>query len=368
MTEQPLLTTAFTAKHRQLGAKMAAFAGYDMPIHYKAGIMAEHAHTRKFASLFDVSHMGQAWLAGQHAIDLLERLTPGDFRDLGLGRMRYTTLLNAQGGIVDDLMVLRESEDHFFVVLNAGRKDVDLAYIKEHLPTAVSLTYEPARALLALQGPLAAAALERLLLPVGDLPFMSGRNALWEGHELLITRSGYTGEDGFEISVPAAGAEAFAEALTEDETVAWAGLGARDSLRLEAGLCLYGHELSEEITPPEADLNWIIGKRRRTEGGFMGAEKILAEVANGPARKRVGIQPEGRAPAREGTEIRNAEGQPIGVVTSGGFGPTVQAPIAMGYVELAYAKPDTPLQLVVRGQPLPARTAALPFVPHKYKK
>lgn len=364
----PLLTTPYTALHRALGAKMAAFAGYDMPIQYAAGIMAEHNHTRASASLFDVSHMGQVWLGGAHTIEMLERLTPSDFYDLPIGRMRYTTLLTHEGGILDDMMVLREDEGHFFVVLNAGRKDVDLAYLKDHLPTAVSLTYEPSRALLALQGPLAEAALIRLLLPVQDLPFMSGRNVIWEGHELLITRSGYTGEDGFEISVPAAGALAFAEALTEDETVQWAGLGARDSLRLEAGLCLYGHELSESTTPSEADLNWIIQKRRRTEGGFLGAEKILHEVTTGPARKRVGIKPEGRAPAREGTEIRNEAGQAIGIITSGGFSPTLQVPLAMGYVDKACSGLNTPVQLMVRGQALPARIVPLPFVPHKYKK
>ena len=352
---------------------MAPFAGYDMPIHYPAGVLAEHLHTRKAAGLFDVSHMGQALIEGaDHAAvaAFLESLCPADLLNLAPGRQRYTQLLNENGGIVDDLMVTRPpgADGALRLVVNASRKEVDFALIRERLPSGVRLTPLPEAALIALQGPLAAATLARLAPGEGieTMAFMSARPARIAGFETFVSRSGYTGEDGYEISLASTQAESFARILSSQPDVAPIGLGARDSLRLEAGLCLYGHELDETVDPIEAALSWSIQKRRRVEGGFPGAKRIQDALANGPDRQRVGIRPDGRAPAREGTEIVSVDGAPIGVVTSGGFGPSVNGPIAMGYVARAHAAVGTPINLMVRGKPLSARVVTLPFHPHAY--
>ena len=373
MNEASNRKTPLHALHVKLGARMASFAGYDMPIHYPAGVLAEHLHTRKAAGLFDVSHMGQALIEGaDHAAvaTFLESLCPADLLNLAPGRQRYTQLLNETGGIVDDLMVTRppRANGSLRLIVNAARKAVDFALIREQLPLGVRLTPLPEAALIALQGPLAAATLRRLAPGEGleTMAFMSARPAGLAGFETFVSRSGYTGEDGYEISLASTQAERFARILLSQPDVAPIGLGARDSLRLEAGLCLYGHELDETVDPIEAALSWSIQKRRRVEGGFPGARRIQGELANGPDRQRVGVRPDGRAPAREGTEIVSADSAPIGVVTSGGFGPSVGGPIAMGYVARAHATVGTPISLMVRGKPLSARVVTLPFHPHAY--
>jgi aminomethyltransferase len=368
-----LLRTPLHALHVELGARMVPFAGYDMPVNYPAGILAEHLHTRAGAGLFDVSHMGQALIEGpDHAASAraLERLCPADILNLAPGRQRYTQFLNAEGGIVDDLMVTRpaRADGRLLLVVNAARKAVDFDLLRAKLPADVRLTILDTLALIALQGPQAAGVLARFApgQNVETMPFMSARSLRLSGVEANVSRSGYTGEDGFEISIPAESAKAFARRLLAEPEVRPIGLGARDSLRLEAGLCLYGHELDETIDPIEAGLNWSIQKRRRIEGGFAGAERIQAALASGPRRKRVGIRPEGRAPAREGAEIVNQAGAVIGVVTSGGFGPSVGSPIAMGYVASESAAPGTPIGLIVRGKTLGASVVALPFHPNAY--
>jgi len=373
MSEATSLKTPLHALHIELGARMSPFAGYEMPIQYPAGVLAEHLHTRKAAGLFDVSHMGQALIeGGDHAAvaAFLESLCPADLLNLAPGRQRYTQLLNETGGIVDDLMVTRPpgAEGALRLVVNASRKEVDFALIRQSLPSSVRLTPLPDLALIALQGPLAAATLAGLAPgeAVEIMAFMSARPARIAGFETFVSRSGYTGEDGYEISLASKEAENFARLLLREPGVAPIGLGARDSLRLEAGLCLYGHELDETVDPIEAGLSWSIQKRRRIEGGFPGAERIQGALANGPARRRVGIRPDGRAPAREGAEIVSTDGAPIGVVTSGGFGPSVGAPIAMGTVARAHAAVGTPVNLMVRGKPLSARVVTLPFHPHAY--
>jgi aminomethyltransferase len=365
--------TPLHALHVELGARMGPFAGYDMPIQYPGGVLAEHLHTRKAAGLFDVSHMGQALLEGADhgaVAAFLEQLCPADFRGLAPGRQRYTQLLSNEGGIVDDLMAARApaADGELRLVVNASRKSVDFAVLRQHLPAGVRLTELPEAALIALQGPLAATTLARLAPGQGleSMPFMSARPTRLAGFETFVSRSGYTGEDGYEISLASSEAESFARLLLSQPDVAPIGLGARDSLRLEAGLSLYGHELDETVDPIEAALTWSIQKRRRAEGGFPGAKRIQDALANGPARLRVGIRPDGRAPGREGAEIVSADGAPIGVVTSGGFGPSVGAPIAMGYVTRAHAAVGTPVSLMVRGKPLSARVVALPFHPHAY--
>ena len=365
--------TPLHALHIELGARMAPFAGYDMPIHYRAGVLAEHLHTRKFAGLFDVSHMGQALIEGaSHATVavFLETLCPADLLNLAPGRQRYTQLLNDDGGIVDDLMVTRPpgADGALRLVVNASRKAVDYALIRRRLPSNLRLTLLPEAALIALQGPMASSTLARLAPGEGleTMSFMSARPAGIAGFETFVSRSGYTGEDGYEISLASTQAEGFARLLIAEPDVAPIGLGARDSLRLEAGLCLYGHELDETIDPVEAALSWSIQKRRRLEGGFPGAARVQGALATGPTRQRVGIRPDGRAPAREGAEIVSSDGAPIGVVTSGGYGPSVGAPVAMGYVARAYARVGTPIGLVVRGKALSAQVAALPFYPHAY--
>jgi aminomethyltransferase len=373
MSEPETLRTPLHALHVELGARMAAFAGYDMPIHYRKGILAEHLHTRARAGLFDVSHMGQARLDGpDHATiaQALERLCPADILGLAPGRQRYTQLLNDDGGVIDDLMVSRPigADGRLDLVVNASRKAIDFALLEAALPAGVRLTRHDDAALIAVQGPGAAPALARLAADCGvaAMAFMSVRPVRFGAVETHVSRSGYTGEDGYEISLPAGEAEAFARRLLADEAIEPIGLGARDSLRLEAGLCLYGHELDESIDPIEADLAWSIQKRRRLEGGFPGAARIQRALADGPARRRVGIRLDGRAPAREGAEIVDASGAAIGHVTSGGFGPSVGAPIAMGYVASAHAALGAPIALMVRGKPLAARIAPMPFHPHAY--
>ena len=375
MTEAPTLKTPLHALHVELGARMGAFAGYDMPINYPMGVLAEHLHTRKGAGLFDVSHMGQALIEGADhgaVARFLEQLCPADLIALAPGRQRYTQLLNDSGGIVDDLMVTRApgADGALRLVVNASRKGVDFALMRARSPAGVRLTERPQAALIALQGPLAAPTLARLAPGQGleTMAFMSAKAARIAGIETFVSRSGYTGEDGYEISLGAAQAERFARLLLSEPDVAPIGLGARDSLRLEAGLCLYGHELDESVDPVEAALAWSIQKRRRAEGGFPGAKRIQDALANGPSRLRVGIRPDGRAPAREGTEIVSSDGGRIGIVTSGGFGPSVGAPIAMGFVESAHAAVGTPVDLIVRGKPLAARIAALPFHRHAYHR
>jgi aminomethyltransferase len=361
----PLRRTPLYRLHRARGARMVPFAGYEMPVQYPTGIVAEHLHTRAKAGLFDVSHMGQIRLRGADAARLMERLVPGDLQALAAGRMRYTLLLNEQGGILDDLMATR-CDDGLLLVVNAARKEADLAHLRASLDPGVAIEPHFERALLALQGPAAAAVLARLAPSVETMPFMSGLRATVAGASVFITRSGYTGEDGYEIACAPDDAVALAEALLDQPEVAPIGLGARDTLRLEAGLCLYGHDIDETTTPVEAGLAWTIGKRRRQARDFPGAEIILRQLADGPTRKRVGIRPDGRAPAREGTIVLDAVGQPVGRVTSGGFGPSVGGPIAMGYVEAAQAAEGGVLSLVVRGVPRPAHVVSLPFVPPRY--
>jgi aminomethyltransferase len=361
----PLRQIPLHALHVALGARMVPFAGYEMPVQYKTGIIAEHLHTRAKAGLFDVSHMGQIALRGAGAVDALETLVPGDLAALPPGRMRYTLLLNGAGGVLDDLMVTRR-EDGLFLVVNAARKDADLAHLRDRLPRTVTL--EPAfeRALLALQGPLAASVLARFVPGIDRIPFMSAAEGTIAGAACGITRSGYTGEDGFEISLAPEHAVAVAEKLLADPEVAPIGLGARDTLRLEAGFCLYGHDIDETTSPIEAGLAWTIGKRRRSDGGFPGAARILRELAEPPARRRVGIRPNDRAPAREGSAILDTAGDPIGTVTSGGFGPSLNAPIAMGYVAREHAALGNAVAVIVRDVPRPAIVSPMPFVPTRY--
>ena len=363
-----LKTTPLHALHVKLGAKMVPFAGYDMPVQYPLGVMKEHVQTREKAGLFDVSHMGQAKLTAHDgdAAVLFEALVPGGITTLQEGRMRYTQLTNEQGGILDDLMATRFG-DTLWLVVNAACKDDDFAHIAAKLEGRATLDIEQ-RALLALQGPLAETVLSALIPAAKDLVFMQAVWSDWQGEAVLISRCGYTGEDGYEISIGEDKAVALAEALLAHDDVEPIGLGARDSLRLEAGLCLYGHDIDTDTTSAEADLIWSVPKRRRDAADFPGADVVNAQLSNGMAKQRVGILPEGRAPAREGTEIQSVTGETIGTVTSGGFGPTLGGPLAMGYVPPAYAAADTEIRLIVRGKVMPARIAAMPFVPQNYKK
>jgi aminomethyltransferase len=361
----PLKRTPLHALHRALGARMVPFAGYEMPLNYPTGILQEHLHTRAQAGLFDVSHMGQLRLAGTDAVRTLETLVPGDLAALAPLRMRYTLLVNESGGILDDLMATRLA-DGFLLVVNAARKEADLAHLSERIGGAATVEALEDRALLALQGPAAAAVLSRSCDGIARLGFMTATEAELGDYQCFVTRSGYTGEDGFEISMPARDAAAVAELLLGQPEVRPIGLGARDSLRLEAGLCLYGHDIDETTTPVEAGLAWTIGRRRRAEGGFPGAAVVLRQLTEGTTQTRVGIRPDGRAPAREDTPIVDAAGVRTGRVTSGGFGPTVGGPIAMGYVDRACAAEGTALALLVRGVARPARIVRLPFVPTRY--
>ncbi|WP_421995508.1 glycine cleavage system aminomethyltransferase GcvT [Roseococcus sp.] len=355
-----LLETPLASLHRELGGRMVPFAGFSMPVQYPAGIMAEHLHCRAQAGLFDVSHMGQAELIGEGAAAALEKLTPADVQALKPGRQRYGLLLNEAGGIVDDFMVANLG-DRLFLVVNASRKHIDLPLIESVLPAGVKLKPLPDRALIALQGPAVAT-----LLPT-SLTFMGIGEIEIAGIKVLASRSGYTGEDGLEISVPADQAEKLARALLAMPGVMPTGLGARDSLRLEAGLCLYGNDLDETTSPVEAALTWSMGKRRRTEWNFVGADVVRGHLDNGVKRLRVGIRPEGRQPARGHTVIQK-DGVAVGEITSGGFGPSVGAPVAMGYVTREAAADGTALDLIVRDKPLPGRVAPMPFQPHRYAR
>ncbi len=355
--------------HLALRGKMVPFAGYEMPVQYPAGILKEHLHTREKAGLFDVSHMGQAFLSGDDPAAALEKLTPADIKGVKDGQQRYALLLSDAGTIKDDFMAARlPDEAPLFLVVNAGTKDADFAYIAERLTGVATLDPQPGRALLALQGPRAEAVLRKHAPGVEKLSFMKIARFDIGGAAAIISRSGYTGEDGFEISLHANDAEGVAQRLLADPDVLPIGLGARDSLRLEAGLCLYGHDMDEQIDPISANLAWSIGKRRKLAKDFPAAEAIMGKLLNGTPTKRVGIRPDSQAPAREGTEIADKMGRVIGHITSGGFGPSLNAPVAMGYVESAFAADGTEIDLMVRGKAMPARVAPMPFVPHRYKR
>ncbi len=362
----PLKQTPLHALHRKHGAKMVPFAGYEMPLQFK-GIIAEHLHTREQAALFDVSHMGQAFIRGEGAAASLEKLVVGDLRDVQTGSVRYTLLTNDCGGIIDDLMVIQGGY-YLVLVVNASRKEIDFAHIRAHLDPEFELEPWDDRALLALQGPMAATIMARMAPASRHMTFMSMENLKVGDVRCGVTRSGYTGEDGYEITVPAENAEDMVEELLAEPEVLPAGLGARDTLRLEAGLCLYGNDIDETTTPVEAGLAWTINKRRRQEGGFPGDEIILRQLMEGPPRRRVGIQIDGKAVARAGTGITDRWGKALGTVTSGGFGPSVGGPIAMGYVDAEHAAANTVVNVVVRNKPIAARIVKLPFVPHRYAK
>jgi aminomethyltransferase len=361
--------TPLHALHLSLGARMVPFAGYEMPVQYSAGIVKEHLHTRSAAGLFDVSHMGQAFLGGGDAASALETLSPADIAGLKDGQMRYALLLNDAGGIKDDFMVARlAGEEALYLVVNAATKDADFAYIGERLKGRAKLSPQPGRALLALQGPLAESVLARHAPGVAALGFMRVGRFEIAGAPAIVSRSGYTGEDGFEISLQNTDAERVARLLLAEPEVQPIGLGARDTLRLEAGLCLYGHDLDETTTPIAACLAWVIGKRRKMSRDFPGAEILMAELFQGTKRKRVGLTLADKVPAREGAGIVDASGRTVGRITSGGFGPNVGAPIAMGYVDTEHAADDTRLALMVRDVARPATVTPMPFIPHRYKK
>lgn len=351
--------------HLELGAKMVPFAGYALPLNYPAGIKAEHLHTRAAAGLFDVSHMGQLRLEGETCASALETLVPVDVAGLAEGRMRYGFFTNPFGGILDDLMIANAG-DHLYVVVNASRRAEDIAHLRAGLGDGTDLQELTDLALMALQGPKAAGVLARLAPEVAEMAFMSTRVVRLDGVDCRLSRSGYSGEDGYEISVPAEAGEALARRLLAFEEVLAIGLGARDTLRLEAGLPLYGQDLGEATSPVEAGLTWAIGKRRREEGGFPGAEAILGQIRDGAARQRVGLAPEGRAPVREGAEVVDEEGRRIGQVTSGAFSPSLGRPIAMAYLETEWAQAEARVFALVRGKPLPCLVVKLPFVRHNY--
>ncbi len=368
-----LLTTPLHALHNELGARMVPFAGYQLPVQYPAGLVAEHHHTRTAAGLFDVSHMGQLRLLGTGAAAAFERLIPVDVIGLGLHRQRYGLLLNEEGGIIDDLMFVNRGED-IFVIVNGACKHGDLAHIQNRIGDLCTIEAQFDRALLALQGPQAVTALCRLLPGVEQLVFMTGMAAVWQGAGLYVPRSGYTGEDGFEISLPADAAEAFARALLAQPEVKPIGLGARNSLRLEAGLCLYGNDIDTTTTPVEASLNWAMQKVRRTggarAGGFPGADKILAQLDGMQPlqRVRVGLVALERVPVREHVELHNQAGQKVGEVTSGLLAPTADKPVALAYVQTQYARAGTRLNAMVRGKAVPMEVSPLPFVPNRYHR
>ncbi|CDF83676.1 Aminomethyltransferase, mitochondrial [Pseudomonas knackmussii B13] len=370
MTTEILAQTPLHALHLELGARMVPFAGYEMPVQYPLGVLKEHLHTRDKAGLFDVSHMGQIILRGEDAAHALESLVPVDILGLAPGQQRYALFTDAEGGILDDLMVANAG-DHLFLVVNAACKKQDLAHLRKHIGARCEIQplFEE-RALLALQGPTAVEVLARLAPQVAQMTFMQFTRLPLLGADCYISRSGYTGEDGFEISVPVAHAESLARALLADPDVQPIGLGARDSLRLEAGLCLYGHDMNTQTTPIEAALAWAISKERRAggarAGGFPGAERVLAQQAEGVARKRVGLLPQERMPVREGAEIVDAEGQVIGRVCSGGFGPSLGAPLALGYLPSEFSAIGTEVWALVRGKRVPMQVARTPFVPQRY--
>jgi aminomethyltransferase len=365
-TEAEIRHVPLDAWHRAQGARMVPFAGYHMPVQYE-GIMAEHLWTRTNAGLFDVSHMGQLLIHGQDSDIALERLLPGDLRALGDMKLRYSLLLAEDGGIIDDLMATRRGSD-FYIVVNGATKWGDIEEFERRLPRTVVIDHMKEQALLALQGPRASEVLEELAPGVSQLGFMQGGAFRILGHQAWISRSGYTGEDGFEISIPAGAVEQLAAALVAHEAVKPIGLGARDSLRLEAGLPLYGHDIDRQTTPVMAGLTFAINKRRRADGGFAGAMRILGEMDNGPVQKRVGFEVDGRQPVREGARVLDAEGNEVGRVTSGGFSPSLQRPIAMGYVAAGLAEPGTALKLEQRSKLFDARVTPMPFVPHRYHR
>jgi aminomethyltransferase len=354
---------ALDSWHRAQGARMVPFAGYEMPVQYE-GIMAEHLWTRENAGLFDVSHMGQLFVHGRGVDAALERIMPGDFRGAKDMKPKYSLLLNEEGGIIDDLMATRRGED-FYIVVNGATKYGDIDYMRARLGDLM-IDHMREQALLALQGPRAAEVLDAAIPGVANLGFMEGGPFRAFGHALWISRSGYTGEDGFEISIPAIAAETFADWMVADQRVKPIGLGARDSLRLEAGLPLYGHDLDQKITPVMAGLTFAINKRRRAEGGFAGAMRILAEMENGPIEQRVGFEVDGRQPVREGALVLDGEGNEVGRITSGGFSPSLQRPVAMVYVATHLAELGTALKLEQRSKLFDARVTNMPFVPHRY--
>jgi aminomethyltransferase len=360
------LKTPLYSLHEELGGKMVPFANYLMPVQYPLGVMAEHKHTREHAGLFDVSHMGQVVITGDGADVWLETLVPGNIIDLKPGRIRYTMFTNEDGGILDDLMITKRDNDMFMVV-NAACKEQDIAHMRAHLPDHLKLNELTDRALIALQGPMAATVISRFASEAKEQNFMSYLEAKIDGVTCFISRCGYTGEDGHEISIPADRAEDICRLLLSEPEVEVIGLGARDSLRLEAGLCLYGHDITVKTTPIEGALEWSIGKRRREQGGFPGADKILDQITNKNIKKRrVGILPDGRAPAREGTQVLDARDNVIGEITSGGFGPTFGGPIAMGYIKTEFSEKGTKVYLAVRKKKLEARVDIMPFVPQQY--
>ena len=363
-SKTPLHTTALHAFHVAHGARMVPFAGWDMPVQYADGIKAEHLATRDAAGLFDVSHMAQVWLSGPGAEAMLESLTPTDVGAIGEGRVRYSLFLNETGGVLDDLMIARLN-GVLQLVVNAGRAEHDIAHLRAHLTDDVEMAVKSERALLALQGPQSPAVLERLGVDLTGFHFMQIGHFNLDGTDCIITRSGYTGEDGFEISMPVADAERLATLLLADESVSLAGLGARDTLRLEAGLPLWGHELDETINPVAAGLRFALSKRRREAADFPGAGPILSDFANGAPRQLVGLLPQGGRPVRDGAELA-LDGTVIGIVTSGGFAPSLDAPAALGFVDAALAGPGTELMALTRGRETPVVTAALPLVPHRY--
>ncbi|MFK0086668.1 glycine cleavage system aminomethyltransferase GcvT [Pseudomonas sp. NPDC090755] len=371
MSTDTLHKTPLHALHLELGARMVPFAGYDMPVQYPLGVMKEHLHTREQAGLFDVSHMGQIRLSGANAAKALETLVPVDIIDLPVGMQRYAMFTNEQGGILDDLMVANLGNDELFLVVNAACKDQDLAHLRKHIGNECEIKplFEE-RALLALQGPAAVTVLARLAPDVAKMTFMQFQPVKLLGVDCFVSRSGYTGEDGFEISVPADQAEALARRLLAEPEVAAIGLGARDSLRLEAGLCLYGHDMNAQTTPIEASLLWAISKVRRADGeragGFPGAEQVFAQQGNGVARKRVGLLPLERTPVREEAEIVDEAGKAIGTVCSGGFGPTLGGPVAMGYLDSAHTALDTQVWAIVRGKRVAMKVSKMPFVAQRY--
>lgn len=375
--EGALKRTPLHGFHQSHGARMVPFAGYDMPVQYGAGILEEHRWTRSNASLFDIGHMGEVHLTSDDGrfdviAGALETLVPADVVGINVGRQRYTQLLNDGGGIIDDLMMTRlEDEDgraRLVLILNASRKDIDCAHLAERLPAEIRMDIQHDRTLLAVQGPRAADVMSALSPDVAALRFMQAARVPLAGGDCLISRSGYTGEDGFELSIPAADAVSVAEALLRSDIVRPAGLGARDSLRLEAGLSLYGHELDEQTSPIEAGLGWSIQRRRLDDGRFPAAPRIRAEVVNGPRRQRVGIAIDDRIPARQGYDILSVDGETVGVVTSGTFSPTLNHPIAMGFVMPDHAKIGTTLAIKVRANTVNARVVPLPFVPHNYHR
>jgi aminomethyltransferase len=363
---QPLGTLPLDSWHRARGARMVPFAGYEMPVQYE-GIIAEHLWTRENAGLFDVSHMGQLLVHGRGVDVALEKLMPADFQAAPDMKPKYSLLLDEDGGIIDDLMATRRGDD-FYIVVNGATKHGDIVEMERRLPGEVVVDHMKEQALLALQGPRAAEVLETIVPGASDLGFMQAGPFDWRGGKLWISRSGYTGEDGFEISVPAAAAADLADALAAHDLVKPIGLGARDSLRLEAGLPLYGHDLDRRTTPVMAGLNFAINKRRRADGGFAGALRILAELENGPIEKRVGFEVDGRQPVREGALVLDGEGNEVGRITSGGFSPSLQRPIAMGYVATALSRAGTALKLEQRSKLFDVRVAPMPFVPHRYHR